>query len=257
MPSQPDCPTSELPTRRVARACGCASLGVGFASCGLSWRSLRERRRTARDVSRRRRPHADGPAARGRRAAGAGRGAGADARASAGRLAGGRRSGWPMRASRALAIDLPGAVPAGRSGRRLPAWHQDIGAAVAFLASRPDGRAARRRSGLPAPRWAPTSRRWRRPPIRRFARSRSSRRRSTTGACASRTPCDQYGARPALLMASLQDPYAARSVRELAQDAAGPRELRWSTIPAHGTLLLQRDPDLVRSLVEWFQRTLG
>jgi acetyl esterase/lipase len=70
-------------------------------------------------------------------------------------------------------------------------------------------------------------------------------------------PMRGYGARPALLMASLQDPYAARSVRELAQDAPGPREQRWSTIPAHGTLLLQRDADMVRSLVEWFQQTLG
>ena len=65
-----------------------------------------------------------------------------------------------------------------------------------------------------------------------------------------------YGARPALLIASLHDPYAARSVRELAQDAPGPRELRWSNVPAHGTSLLSGDPDLVQSLVEWFQRTL-
>ena len=66
----------------------------------------------------------------------------------------------------------------------------------------------------------------------------------------------QYGARPALLMASLQDPYAARSVRTLAQDASGPRQVRWSTTPAHGPVLLSRDPDLVRSLIEWFQLTL-
>lgn len=66
----------------------------------------------------------------------------------------------------------------------------------------------------------------------------------------------QYGARPALLMASLHDPYAARSVRTLAQDAPGPRQMRWSTTPAHGTVLLARDPDLVRSLIEWFQLTL-
>jgi hypothetical protein len=67
----------------------------------------------------------------------------------------------------------------------------------------------------------------------------------------------QYGARPALLMASLHDPYAARSARELAKDAPGPRELRWSETTAHGTLLLAQDADLVRALVEWFQRTLG
>jgi acetyl esterase/lipase len=67
----------------------------------------------------------------------------------------------------------------------------------------------------------------------------------------------QYGGRPALLMASLHDPYAARSVRTLAQDTSGPREVRWSSIAAHGTLLLSHDQDLVGALVEWFQRTLG
>ena len=67
----------------------------------------------------------------------------------------------------------------------------------------------------------------------------------------------QYGGRPALPMASLHDPYAARSVRTLAQDTSGPREVRWSSIAAHGTLLLSLDQDLVGALVEWFQRTLG
>lgn len=66
-----------------------------------------------------------------------------------------------------------------------------------------------------------------------------------------------YGARPALLMASVQDPYSARSVRTLAQGAPGVREVRWSGAAAHGTVLLSRDPELGVALVEWFQRTLG
>jgi dienelactone hydrolase len=66
-----------------------------------------------------------------------------------------------------------------------------------------------------------------------------------------------YGPRPALLMASVQDPYSARSVRTLANDAPGLREVRWSSAPAHGTVLLSRDPELSAALVEWFQRTLG
>ncbi len=66
----------------------------------------------------------------------------------------------------------------------------------------------------------------------------------------------QFGERPALLLASLKDPYAARSVKELAQAGSGPREMRWSEVPAHGTVLLSRDPDLVRSMVEWFGVTL-
>jgi hypothetical protein len=69
-------------------------------------------------------------------------------------------------------------------------------------------------------------------------------------------PLRAYGARPALLIASLHDPYAARSVRELAQGAAGVRQMRWSTVSGHGTVLLARDADLVRSVVEWFQLTL-
>jgi dienelactone hydrolase len=70
-------------------------------------------------------------------------------------------------------------------------------------------------------------------------------------------PLTQYGARPAMLVASLHDPYAARSIRELARDQSGARQMRWSDTAAHGTILLARDPDLVRSLIEWFQLTLG
>jgi hypothetical protein len=67
----------------------------------------------------------------------------------------------------------------------------------------------------------------------------------------------QYGARPALLVASRQDYYAGRSIRDLAKNAPGPREQQWSDLGAHGTALLAREPDLVRAIVEWFQRTLG
>ena len=49
---------------------------------------------------------------------------------------------------------------------------------------------------------------------------------------------------------------AARTVRELAKDPPGTRETRISETTAHGTVLLARDPDLVRALVEWFQATL-
>ena len=66
-----------------------------------------------------------------------------------------------------------------------------------------------------------------------------------------------YGSRPALLVASAHDPYAARSTRELAPGAPGPRDIRWSEVSAHGTVLLARDPELVRSIVEWFQAALG
>ena len=66
-----------------------------------------------------------------------------------------------------------------------------------------------------------------------------------------------YGGRPALLLTSAHDPYAARSTRELAQGAPGPRDIRWSETQAHGTVLLARDAELVRSMVEWFQAMLA
>ena len=63
-------------------------------------------------------------------------------------------------------------------------------------------------------------------------------------------------ARPALLVASDDDPYAARSARELQKAAGGPRELIVVSQAGHGTAMLSRDADLVRTLVDWFRRTL-
>jgi len=66
----------------------------------------------------------------------------------------------------------------------------------------------------------------------------------------------QYGGRPALLAASSHDPYAARTVRELAKEPPGTRETRFSDASAHGTVLLARDPGLAQAIVEWFEATL-
>ena len=172
------------------------------------------------------------------------------------------RDDWQLVAQRlaearisALAIDLPGvSVPAEPDA--LAAWSEDIRAAVAFLASRPaDVRAgsigiagASLGAGLAAVAAAAD------PSVRSIALVSPS---LDYRGLRIEAPMRAYGARPALLMASLQDPYAARSIRELSQEAPGPRELRWSSVPAHGSLLLQRDTDLIRSLVEWFQLTLG
>jgi len=155
----------------------------------------------------------------------------------------------------ALAIDLPAtSLPA--DPEQLLAWHTDILAASAFLAGRPadviPGAVGLAGASLGA----------------NLAVVAAAADASVRSIALISPSLDyrgvridallrQYGARPALLMASLDDPYAARSVRELAQDAPGPREVRWSSVPAHGTSLLSRDPDLVRSLVEWFQQTLG
>jgi dienelactone hydrolase len=66
----------------------------------------------------------------------------------------------------------------------------------------------------------------------------------------------KYGARPALLVAATNDPYAMRSMKELAALGGGLRESRTPDAAGHGTMMFDRDPDLARALVDWFQRTL-
>jgi dienelactone hydrolase len=154
----------------------------------------------------------------------------------------------------ALAIDLRGqSLPA--TAQELSEWHRDIGAAVTYLSSRAEIRAsaigvagASLGANLAALAAAADGR------IRALALvSPSLDYRGVRIEGAMR----QYGARPALLMASLADPYAARSVKALAQDPPGIREIQWASTPAHGTVLLAREPDTVLRLVEWFRRALG
>jgi dienelactone hydrolase len=66
----------------------------------------------------------------------------------------------------------------------------------------------------------------------------------------------KLGARPALLVGSTKDPYAARTIRHLTTMGPGLREVRFTDAVAHGTVLLARDPELVAALVDWFKRTL-
>lgn len=66
----------------------------------------------------------------------------------------------------------------------------------------------------------------------------------------------KLGARPALLVGSTKDPYAARSIRHLMTIGPGVREVRLTDSVAHGTALLARDPELITALVDWFKRTL-
>ena len=65
-----------------------------------------------------------------------------------------------------------------------------------------------------------------------------------------------YGSRPALLVASSEDPFALRSARQAVTMGDGPRELRVLSGAGHGTVMLARDPDLASTLVDWFLRTL-
>jgi pimeloyl-ACP methyl ester carboxylesterase len=66
----------------------------------------------------------------------------------------------------------------------------------------------------------------------------------------------KFGSRPALLVAASNDPYALRSMRELAAAGGGLRETQTLDSAGHGTTMLSRDPNLARALVDWFQRTL-
>lgn len=63
-------------------------------------------------------------------------------------------------------------------------------------------------------------------------------------------------ARPMLLVASDEDGYASRSVRDLLKAGGGPREAVALQEAGHGTVMLGRDPSLAWTLVDWFRRTL-
>jgi alpha-beta hydrolase superfamily lysophospholipase len=65
----------------------------------------------------------------------------------------------------------------------------------------------------------------------------------------------KIGDRPVWLTASTEDPYALRTVKELAADEAA-REQRLSAVRAHGTALFSADQELAGALVDWLRRTL-
>ena len=61
----------------------------------------------------------------------------------------------------------------------------------------------------------------------------------------------------ALLIAGANDPYGARSARQLADITPGVRDLRLvDGSAANGRALLADEPDLMTALVDWFRKTL-
>jgi pyridoxine 5-phosphate synthase len=66
----------------------------------------------------------------------------------------------------------------------------------------------------------------------------------------------RLGQRSIWLAASDQDPLALRSLHDIAAEPSGPREQHVSSVLAHGTVLLDKDPDVARSLVDWLRRSL-
>ncbi len=66
----------------------------------------------------------------------------------------------------------------------------------------------------------------------------------------------KFGSRPVLLVASDDDGYAFRTVRDLQKAGGGVRETILLSRAGNGTAMLANDADLGRRLVEWLRRTL-
>jgi alpha-beta hydrolase superfamily lysophospholipase len=66
----------------------------------------------------------------------------------------------------------------------------------------------------------------------------------------------KLGTRPILLVASDDDGYAFRTVRDLQKAGGGGRETMLRSRAGNGTAMLTNDLDLGRRLVEWLRRTL-
>ena len=69
------------------------------------------------------------------------------------------------------------------------------------------------------------------------------------------TAMRKFGSRPVLMVVSDDDPYASRSAHDLEKGTRG-REILSLTGAGHGSTMLEREPSLMGSLVDWFRRTL-
>lgn len=155
----------------------------------------------------------------------------------------------------ALAIDLRGHGGSSGSAGELPAMVQDVRAAAQWLASRanvrPDaiaivGASLGASLALLASTELPSVR-----AIGLLSPSLDYRGlRTDTGLVR------RLGSRSLWLCASSEDPLALRTLRDFAADNSGPREQMVSNTAAHGTMLLERDGEVGRALVDWLRRTL-
>ncbi|MGE3841864.1 MAG: alpha/beta hydrolase [Vicinamibacterales bacterium] len=66
----------------------------------------------------------------------------------------------------------------------------------------------------------------------------------------------KLGTRPALLIASREDSYAARSARELSSKVPTLHEFWLLEEAGHGSVIMTRRPDLVSSMVDWLSARL-
>jgi pimeloyl-ACP methyl ester carboxylesterase len=155
----------------------------------------------------------------------------------------------------ALAIDLRGHGGSSGSAGELPAMVQDVRAAAQWLASRsnvrPDAIAIVGASlGASLALLAAADL----PSVRALALLSPALDyrglRTDTGLVR------RLGSRALWLSASSEDPLALRTLRDFAADKSGPREQLVSSASAHGTMLLERDAEVSRALVDWLRRTL-
>ena len=155
----------------------------------------------------------------------------------------------------ALAIDLRGHGQSSGSPQELQAMIQDVRAAAQWLAARPNvrgdqiaivGASLGASLALLAAVELPQVR-----AIGLISPSLDYRGlRTDTGLI------KRLGARSIWLAASDQDPLALRTLRDIAAEPSGPREQLVSSALAHGTVLLDKDADIGRALVDWLRRSL-
>jgi len=177
---------------------------------------------------------------------------------------GGDRSVWKALGERAaqqrislLALDLRGHGDSGGSSSALGAMQQDVQAGIDWLKTRPDvvasrlGIAGASLGAALAPLVAALD-----PAVRSIALlSPSSEYRGLRCEASMRKFAERAGA--VMLVASTGDPYALRTAHHFEAMGTGPRDLRIvDGTNAHCTALLAIRPDLVTSLVDWFQRSL-
>jgi alpha-beta hydrolase superfamily lysophospholipase len=155
----------------------------------------------------------------------------------------------------ALTIDLRGHGQSSGSAQDLPAMVRDVRAAAQWLATRPNvrgdaiaivGASLGASLALLAAVDVPQAR-----ALALFSPSLDYRGLRTDTALVKR-----LGSRAIWLAASAEDPLALRTLRDIAAEPSGPREQHVSSAVAHGTVLLDRDADVARVLVDWLRRTL-
>lgn len=177
-------------------------------------------------------------------------------------MLGRQRDDWAAVAERlqqqglaALTIDMRGHGASGGTATPLSRMAQDVRAAVLWLASRPGvrpdaiGIAGASLGASFALQVAAEQ-----PSVRSLALLSPSL--DYRGVRINRALVRKYGERPMWLLASSEDPYALRTIHELAEDTSGIRDERVAGAAAHGTNLLTADPGLITALVDWFRRTL-